>query len=167
MTMAVGTKPCRICGALDRNARGNCLPCVKRRNREFRNTPAGRAYLAVKHRAPATKEQNFWYKIRVKYNLSREEYECILRHQDGKCSACGDEMRPVCVDHCHETGEVRGFLCRACNAAEGHLKSSPERCERLAAYLRRTCPMQRVACIHEDDGQECGRCAFGGKKKTG
>ncbi len=141
--MTVCNKVCRICGVLDRDVRGNCKPCVKRRNLEFRSSDAGKAYLSVKHKSPKSKATNFWYKLRVKYGLSRFDYEDMLHWQGSRCGSCGNLMvgtRDTCVDHCHDTGEVRGLLCRGCNAAEGHLKSSPNRCEQLAAYLRRTHP---------------------------
>lgn len=40
--------------------------------------------------------------------------------QDGRCAWCGheDPVRRLDADHCHMTGLVRGYLCRACNINE-------------------------------------------------
>ena len=44
---------------------------------------------------------------------------CPMRAwQDGRCGLCGFEDRLV-EDHCHDTGLVRGMLCRSCNTTEG------------------------------------------------
>ena len=37
----------------------------------------------------------------------------------GCCAICGRDDRLV-VDHSHETGELRGWLCVGCNCALGH-----------------------------------------------
>lgn len=39
-------------------------------------------------------------------------------------------------DHNHDTGEVRGVLCRECNLTLGHSSESAARLEGLAAYIR-------------------------------
>jgi len=41
----------------------------------------------------------------------------------------------VHVDHCHETGRVRGVLCFNCNSAIGKLGDDPDAVRRAAAYL--------------------------------
>lgn len=38
--------------------------------------------------------------------------------QDGRCGLCGFRF-PLVVDHCHDTGLIRGQLCRSCNVTEG------------------------------------------------
>ena len=40
------------------------------------------------------------------------------------CVICGSTEH-LCVDHCHETNEVRGLLCRRCNLGIGHLGDNP------------------------------------------
>ena len=62
-----------------------------------------------------------------------------IRHlktkQDGLCAICqkpidlqvmGNKSDHV-VDHCHETGEIRGVLHRSCNAAEGKVVNAAGR----------------------------------------
>ncbi len=42
----------------------------------------------------------------------------LLKWQRYRCAICG--IQEVLVDdHCHETGLVRGMLCRSCNTREG------------------------------------------------
>lgn len=70
----------------------------------------------------------------------------ILRRQGSsrsECGACGDTGN-LFVDHDHSCCDrvngcwecVRGYLCRECNIAEGHLKDS-RTAEALARYMRR------------------------------
>jgi len=79
-----------------------------------------------------------------KYGLSLDDYEQMLAAQGGVCAIC---QRPetfvtrgtvssLGIDHDHETGVVRGLLCRLCNAGIGGLQDSPELLERAAEYLR-------------------------------
>ena len=41
----------------------------------------------------------------------------------------------LCVDHCHDTGQVRGLLCNRCNLVVSR-SNTPEYLEAAAAYLR-------------------------------
>ncbi|WP_415923436.1 endonuclease domain-containing protein [Streptomyces sp. WI03-4A] len=41
------------------------------------------------------------------------------------------------IDHCHETGAVRGVLCMGCNTGIGKLCDSPELLARAIHYLTR------------------------------
>lgn len=55
----------------------------------------------------------------------------------GKCHACDavEGTTKLHVDHCHATGQFRGWLCRGCNTALGLLNDSPERIGKLSIYL--------------------------------
>jgi hypothetical protein len=47
--------------------------------------------------------------------MTREEWTKLLKKQNGKCLICEEVLKQPCVDHDHETGKVRGLLCRICN----------------------------------------------------
>lgn len=47
------------------------------------------------------------------------EWERWYRFHADRCAACGHRRNPLVLDHCHETGQWRGELCRSCNVLEG------------------------------------------------
>jgi hypothetical protein len=73
------------------------------------------------------------------YGLDLEKYQALLDSQKGVCAVCfsAPERRLLQVDHDHETGEVRGLLCRNCNLLLGHAKDSIPTLESALAYLRK------------------------------
>lgn len=50
------------------------------------------------------------------------------------CAICGSTEKPH-IDHDHETGVVRGTLCRTCNIGLGMFKDNPELMRQAAQYL--------------------------------
>lgn len=83
---------------------------------------------------------------RLKYGLSEEQFESMLKEQEGKCAICGNpefkrngkgEINSLSVDHDHTTLKNRQLLCNLCNAAIGMLRDDPEIAQRAADYLRR------------------------------
>lgn len=72
------------------------------------------------------------------YGISLEEYEGLLKEQNGRCAACGDELLGRNhLDHCHTTGIIRGILCSGCNVALGHAKDDVGRLKALIRYLNK------------------------------
>src|SRR5262245_5811176 len=51
------------------------------------------------------------------------------------CEVCGASSKRICFDHCHTSGQFRGWLCSGCNSALGMVKDNAETLRRLADYL--------------------------------
>jgi hypothetical protein len=133
-------KTCKLCGetkSLDqfydkRRKNGStgkearCKVCVSK-TKAARHDPE-------KHRAK-------W--LRQKFDLTIEEYETMLKNQEGRCAICLSDTfnfshgKRAHVDHCHDTGKVRGLLCGRCNVALGHFKHDPEIIQKAINYLQK------------------------------
>ena len=68
------------------------------------------------------------------YGLSTEDLSAIEGVRS--CAICYGEAEAI--DHCHETGRVRGVLCNACNQTLGKMHDSPALLRRAAEYLEKT-----------------------------
>lgn len=82
--------------------------------------------------------------IKRMYGMLPDDYESLLRSQNGVCAICRQEPVPgkrLAVDHCHNTGIVRGLLCTNCNIGIGNLADNPARVRAAAQYLENfRCP---------------------------
>ena len=68
------------------------------------------------------REQNraYWY------GMAPGQYETMLEEQEGKCQICHETRgTDLVVDHCHDSGVIRGLLCSRCNTMLGMAKDSP------------------------------------------
>ncbi|MFK0171342.1 endonuclease VII domain-containing protein [Streptomyces sp. NPDC090306] len=72
--------------------------------------------------------------LKRRYGITESERDGLISSQGGVCCICL-AAPAVHVDHCHETGRVRGVLCFSCNAALGQFKDRPEAIRRAAAYV--------------------------------
>jgi len=103
--------------------RGQCKTCDKR----YKNT---------------WYEQGKWrdYHYKKSYGITEKEAEDLLLTQGGLCAICSVEIKKLgrkgCVDHCHETGVVRGILCGKCNTALGKFGDDIEKLQKAINYLK-------------------------------
>jgi hypothetical protein len=83
--------------------------------------------------------------VHTKHQMSAEQYDELLRSQDGRCAICRDELTTVHIDHdhrcCpgkHSCGEcVRGLLCPRCNLGLGFFRDNLELLNAALQYLNR------------------------------
>ena len=85
------------------------------------------------------------YQIR-KYKVTEKRYNQMLLEQDYKCACCGKSIKEritgqgrksICVDHDHETEQVRGLICGLCNSGIGALGDNIQGVRNALNYLER------------------------------
>jgi hypothetical protein len=130
---AAAVKPCCKCGAVQpldafhRQPTGPmgrhswCKPCANAAQKRSRE----------KHGRPPVKRA---WNFKTRYGLTLEQIAEMRAAQGGVCAICGLPMRRECVDHCHNTGRVRGLLCHRCNVLLRGLEDADYRA-RAASYL--------------------------------
>ncbi|MEU0449808.1 endonuclease VII domain-containing protein [Streptomyces tendae] len=95
-----------------------------------RSAPDGLSSRCKACRAPLLRQDH----LKRNYGLTEAERDQLIADQGGVCCIC--LAAPAAhVDHCHETGRVRGVLCFSCNAALGQFKDRPDAIRRAAAYV--------------------------------
>ena len=84
------------------------------------------------------------YHLKKRYKISFEDYKSIFYSQNGKCAICDKEIKLLeksyeraVVDHSHNSGEIRGLLCSACNKAIGIVKESTKTLANMIKYLEK------------------------------
>lgn len=84
----------------------------------------------------ASRKQN----LKHRYGITEVDYHKMVEKQECKCKICGSQPnKPLFVDHCHKTKQVRGLLCHQCNVALGHMNDDPQRLEKAISYLKESC----------------------------
>lgn len=89
---------------------------------------------------PEAKKRARYYYIRKRYGLTPQQWHAIFNAQAGRCGICFedlpiDNLKLIHVDHCHESGKVRGILCSSCNTALGHFRDNPGFLDSAKVYL--------------------------------
>ena len=79
-------------------------------------------------------------KFKRQYGISLEQYEEMLQNQGHGCAICGakrpsERTKYFAVDHCHNTGRVRGLLCTKCNRGLGLFNDKTDVLQKAVKYL--------------------------------
>lgn len=78
-------------------------------------------------------------RIKREYGVDIRWYEETFKAQNGVCAICSkpqeEGIASLAIDHNHETGAVRGLLCRACNRGLGVFKESVSTLDSAIKYL--------------------------------
>lgn len=83
------------------------------------------------------------YELKRRFGIEFGRYEEIHELQNGVCAICKKpetaiirgKVLELAVDHCHETGKIRGLLCTKCNQGLGKFLDSPNLLMEAALYL--------------------------------
>ena len=112
--------------------------------KRYRNNPEKEKQRVQTYRDSLTKEQRFIYnrktKLKKDYNLTLEQYDLMLKEQNGVCYICNNPptKKLLAVDHCHNTNKIRKLLCTNCNTALGLFKDNIEVLQKAVKYLKDT-----------------------------
>ena len=128
-------QPCPVCKTTEHpksDKKGHlCKPCaVARSTQWYKDNP----------------EKYFFNQIRAKYGISKNDYLTMLDSQENRCAICDQEetapsvykkqeTRRLALDHDHNTGQIRGFLCYRCNTTLGKVNDDVELLKSMINYL--------------------------------
>lgn len=147
--MSSEVRTCRKCGIEKpveafRLGRTICKACAVIYHREasrkwYNEYREQKAASQKEHREMNPRNQTVGARKR-RYGISAEEYDALSIRQKGACAICGGppvkNRKSLSVDHCHETGRIRGLLCGRCNTGLGMFKDLPALLEKALQYLR-------------------------------
>ena len=138
-TQTTGTKTCNKCGVTKQimefykrggkvspNSRKNhCKECEKKR-------------VSESYWEDPSKSRN--RDLKRLYGITLNEYNQMLVEQGHRCKTCGTtepggKHGKFMVDHSHNTGAVRGLLCKSCNIALGEIKDNRQTLLNMLEYL--------------------------------
>jgi hypothetical protein len=123
----VETKQCSTCctfkplSSFYKNSKGafgksqKCSDCSKEYAREYRKNHRER-----------------W--LAAKYDTGEDVIKVVESIE--ACEICGGTSK-LCIDHCHETGAIRGRLCGTCNSGLGLLRDDVDTLKAAIEYLRK------------------------------
>lgn len=117
-------RQCESCGGI--------IPDDRRLSARFCSLRCQRTNAVMRH------YQNGLNRKRL-YDITPEQYEAMLVAQDGRCAICrateAGGKGGWHVDHCHDTGKIRGLLCNCCNLMLGHAQDDSARLLAAVEYL--------------------------------
>lgn len=121
--------------------RNECKECASKRNKEYVAKHKHRLQIKNKEWAIKNKNKIRDTKIKRKFGITLEEKNQMFKDQQNKCAICGTveniRGRDWDIDHCHETGKVRGILCSNCNRGLGLFGDSVKNLLKAAEYLQK------------------------------
>ncbi len=118
-TTYVPNNPCRHGHSLRFVESNNCVECDRLAAEKY-------------------KDDKKFSRIENLYGLTKEQYFAMVDKQKSSCLICkkfSELPTNLHIDHCHDSGKVRGLLCGPCNQGLGLFKHSPSLLAAAINYL--------------------------------
>jgi len=112
----------------------------KKSNKKSNKTKNTQDYRKKYRNGREGKRANKRSQLKILYGMTIEEYEKMLKEQNGKCAICksrNNNGNSLHVDHNHTTGKIRGLLCHKCNTALGIVNESKTILLSMISYLEK------------------------------
>ncbi len=140
--LKAGKKQCKMCGKTrllkffpksKKSATGYFSYCINCRRDVNRNSDV--------KRSKGCKRKDFSRRAYLKrtYAITQEEYDEMWKKQGCKCAICGSSdttKKLPAIDHCHNTGKIRGILCENCNRGLGMFHDDIGKMQSAIDYLK-------------------------------
>lgn len=84
------------------------------------------------------KEKTKAYYLKHHYNITRQDFENLLKSQNYCCAICKRDTPTGSnwhIDHCHFTNKIRGLLCSKCNQGLGLFEDNINSLKEAIKYL--------------------------------
>lgn len=118
------TYVCILKGRVKNNVNGKCDVCEK----EFKRlSPSHKRYCID------CVPDKSWRARAQRYRIGKPQWQEIIEKQKNKCCLC--DKKPEVVDHCHQTGKIRGLLCNSCNLKVGIIEKDINFIDKTFNYL--------------------------------
>jgi|RifCSP16_2_1023846.scaffolds.fasta_scaffold00010_14 hypothetical protein len=75
--------------------------------------------------------------VHAKFGITLEEYDRLREESGNRCAICGSLTARPHLDHDHQDGKIREFLCYRCNSGLGYFCDDPLVLEAAVNYLRK------------------------------
>ena len=137
-------RPCRDKNGENKWLGHTCRKCESKRSCKYcyetqrHNLPHVKAYYKRYRESHRPEIRNKYYK-RV-FGITEDEFKAMVKRQKNSCAVCKEpidmeDKYSFNIDHCHDTGKVRGILCSKCNRGIGFFNNSEQRLLSAARYL--------------------------------
>ncbi len=114
-----------------------CKRCWQDIQNKYRKTDRGKE--VMKEQQERRKGARWNYHVGHRYGITNDQFESMMGSQSERCAICDGqetyEHNRLCIDHDHETKEVRGLLCTRCNKALGGFFDNPDLLQKAMQYL--------------------------------
>jgi len=122
-------------GGLD----ANCKTCIYNKSKVRKQSNPAKHYDINKAWRQKNPDKYKDGQLKIKFGITLEIYNQMLLTQHKSCAICkkheSEFDQKFAVDHCHETGKIRGLLCGACNKGLGYFKDNTEFLKGAIIYL--------------------------------
>ena len=125
------------------NDSGATLLCCTACNKWLSRDHFTKATRAATGKSNLCRDCQKWRMKLRSYGITKQQYEELMHQQGGVCAVCKCPPSSyrcthghLVVDHCHDSGLVRGLLCSICNAALGESMDNVATLEALISYIK-------------------------------
>lgn len=146
-----GFRVCTLCQTLqpfenfNKHSKGKlrteCKTCSKTKNKKYYSQNRDKIKKQVKEKSSFNKEKIQNAKLQNKFGITLKDKENLFEKQGRCCAICKTKENVVNrgwdVDHCHDTGKVRGILCSNCNRGLGLFGDDPSVVLNAFEYLKK------------------------------